>query len=115
MKSQRAYILHVLECIRRVQEDSTAGREAVFASRTLQDAILRNLQVLCESTQRIDEQYRRNHPDINWKSITGMRNVLVHDYFDVDFETVWQIVDRDLAPLNAAMRAILAEITEPHQ
>jgi len=115
VKSQRAYVLHVLECIRRVQEDSAAGREAVHASRTLQDAILRNLQVLCESTQRIDEQYRRNHPDINWKSITGMRNVLVHDYFDVDFETVWQIVDRDLAPLNAAMRAILAEITEPHQ
>ena len=89
------------------------GREAVFASRTLQDAILRNLQVLCESTQRIDEQYTQNHPDINWKSIAGMRNVLVHDYFDVDFETVWQIVDRDLPPLKEAMGVILAEIPEP--
>ena len=112
MKSQRAYAEHILECIRRVLEDSAPGREAVFASRTLQDAILRNLQVLCESTQRIDELYRQRHPEIEWKSIAGMRNVLVHDYFEVDFETVWQIVERDLSPLKQAMRSIVAEIDQ---
>ena len=64
MKSQRAYIEHVIECIRRIQEDSATGREAVFASRTLQDAILRNLQILCESTQRVDERYKQEHIDI---------------------------------------------------
>ena len=112
MRSQRAYVGHVLECIRRVQEDSAPGREAVFASRTLQDAILRNLQVLCESTQRIDERHKLKHADINWRSIAGMRNVLVHDYFEVDFETAWQIVERDLAPLDNAMRVILAEIDD---
>jgi uncharacterized protein with HEPN domain len=115
VKSQRAYVEHVLERIRRVKEDSASGQEAVFASRTLQDAILRNLQVLCESTQRIDERYTQKHSEINWKSIAGMRNVLVHDYFEVDFETAWQIVVRDLPPLEEAMRAILAEIDEPQQ
>ena len=112
MKSQRAYVEHVIECIRRVQEDSARGREAVFASRTLQDAILRNLQILCESTQRVDERYKREHPDIPWQSIAGMRNVLVHDYFDVDFGTAWKIVERDLPPLDQAMRLILAELLE---
>ena len=115
MKSQRAYAGHVLECIRRAREDSADGRETVFASRTLQDAILRNLQVLCEPTQRIDECYRRKQSGVDWKSIAGMRNVLVHDYFDVDFEAVWRIVDRDLEPLSQAVRAILAEIDEPAQ
>lgn len=112
MKSQRAYVEHVIECIRRVQEDSALGREAVFASRTHQDAILRNLQILCESTQRVDERYKQGHPNIHWQSIAGMRTVLVHDYFDVDFQTVWQIVDRDLLPLEQAMRLILAELLE---
>ena len=70
-----------------MREDSASGHEAVFASRTLQDAILRNLQVLCESTQRIDERFTQKHSEINWKSIAGMRNVLVHDYLEVDFET----------------------------
>ena len=69
---------------------------------------VRNLQVLCESTQRIDDPHKQQHPEINWPSIAGMRNVLVHDYFEVDFETVWLVVTRDLPPLEKAMRAILA-------
>ena len=110
MKSQRAYVQHVIECIGRIAEDSAPGRDAVFASRTLQDAIVRNLQVLCESTQRIDEPHKERHPEINWTSIAGMRNVLVHDYFEVDFETVWDVVVRDLPPLEKAMRAILTAL-----
>ena len=107
MKSQRAYVEHVIECIRRIREDSAPGRNAVFASRTLQDAIVRNLQVLCESTQRIAEPHKALNPEINWPSIAGMRNVLVHDYFEVDFAAVWLVVTRDLPPLEKAMRAIL--------
>jgi uncharacterized protein with HEPN domain len=108
VKSQRAYVQHVIESIGRIAEDSAPGRDAVFASRTLQDAIVRNLQVLCESAQRIEEPYKERHPEIDWASIAGMRNVLVHDYFEVDFETVWDVVARDLPPLEKAMRAILA-------
>jgi len=81
VKSQRGYVEHIIECIRRIAEDSVPGRNGVFASRTLQDAIVRNLQVLCESTQRIDEPHKKRHPEINWPSIAGMRNVLVHDYW----------------------------------
>jgi uncharacterized protein with HEPN domain len=113
VKSQCAYVEHVLECIRRIAEDSASGRDAVFASRTLQDAIVRNLQILCESTQRIAEPYKRLHPEIHWPSIAGMRNVLAHDYFEVDFETVWCVVTRDLPSLEMAMRSILAMLDQP--
>lgn len=113
MKSQRAYVEHVIECIRRIGEDSAPGRDAVLLSRTLQDAIVRNLQVLCESTQRIDRLHEQRRPEIDWPSIAGMRNVLVHDYSEVDFDTVWLIVTRDLPPLDAAMRAILAALDQP--
>lgn len=58
--------------------------------------------------QKIDQQHKERHPEINWRSIAGMRNVLVHEYFEVDFETVWLVVTRDLPPLEKAMRAILA-------
>jgi len=84
----------------------------VFGSHTLQDAIIRNLQVLCESVRRIDAIYKDSYPDIDWKAIAGMRNVLVHDYFDVDFEAIWDVVTRDLAPLELVMRSILARMDE---
>ena len=113
MKSQRAYAEHVIECIRRISQDSAPGRDAVFVSRTLQDAIVRNLQVLCESTQRIGEPHKKRHPEIDWPSIAGMRNVLVHDYFSVDFETVWLVATRDLPPLERAMRALLSVLDQP--
>jgi uncharacterized protein with HEPN domain len=110
VKSQRAYVQHVIQCIGRIAEDSAPGRDVVFASRTLQDAIVRNLQILCESTQRIDQLQKDAHPQIDWMSIAGLRNVLVHDYFEVDFETVWDVVVRDLPSLETTMRAILTEL-----
>lgn len=53
------------------------------------------------------KSHKQRHSEINWRSIAGMRNILAHEYFEVDFETVWQIVERDLPPLQTAMRAIL--------
>jgi uncharacterized protein with HEPN domain len=104
--------MHVLECVGRINADSASGRDAVFGSHTLQDAIIRNLQVLCESVRRIDASYKELHAGIDWKAIAGMRNVLVHDYFDVDFEAVWNVVTRDLAPLELVMRSILAPVND---
>jgi len=112
VKSQRAYVEHVIACIRRIFEDAAPGREAVFNSRTLQDAIIRNHKVLCESTQRVDARHKDRHPEIHWTSIAGMRNVLVHDYFDVDFQTVWDVVIRDLPGLDKTMHAILADLEQ---
>lgn len=104
MKSQRAYVEHVPECVEKISTDSASGRDAVFRSHTLQDAIVCNVQVLCESVRRIDAVYKNEHSEIDWKAIAGMRNVLVHDYFDVDFEAVWDVVTRDF-PLDLIRRA----------
>ena len=77
---------------------------------TPQDAIARNVQVLCESSKRLDARLRSDHPEIDWKGIAGMRNVLVHDYFDIDFETIWDVVVKDLPKLETAIRAILTKL-----
>jgi uncharacterized protein with HEPN domain len=110
LKSQRAYVTHALECIGRITADSASGRDAVFGSHTLQDAIVRNIQVLCESVRRIDPAYKNLHADIDWKAIAVCETCQVHDYFDIDFEAIWDVITRDLPPLEFVMRSTLAQM-----
>ncbi len=113
MKSEQAYLHHILQCIGRIREDCSAGKDAVFGSATLRDAILRNVQILCESAQRLSEQSRAQHPEIHWRAIAGLRNALVHDYLSVDFETIWAIVERDMPGLETAVRDLLGQSESP--
>jgi uncharacterized protein with HEPN domain len=109
VKSERVYLEHILHCVRRILEDSSGGKETVFASPTLQDAILRNIQILCESAQRLPEASKKRRADVDWRAISGLRNVLVHDYFEIDLETIWTAIQRDLPILERAVRRLLEE------
>jgi len=69
-------------------------------STLVQDAVIRNLQVMTESTQRISDAFKKQHPKVDWRALAGFRNVLVHDYLGVDKDRVWQIVEHDLPELK---------------
>jgi len=107
MKEDRVYLLHILECIRRIEEDTADGKDAFLASHTPQDAVLRNLQTLAESTQRLSEATKARHPEIEWVRIVAFRNVLVHDYLGVDVERIWEIAPRDVTELKRTVTEIL--------
>ena len=111
MRDHRAYLEHILECIARVRVNTTEGKQAFMNSHTLQDAVLRNLQTLTESTQRLSESIKSSHPEIEWRRLAAFRNILVHEYLGVDLEIVWQIVERDLPTLEAAVRETLAGLS----
>jgi uncharacterized protein with HEPN domain len=110
MKDDRLYLIHIGECIARIEQYVREGRGAFLTSTLIQDAVLRNLQTLAESSQRLSGSLRVQHPEVGWRAIAGFRNVLVHDYLSVDTERVWQIVDRDLPVLKSKLALILAEI-----
>jgi uncharacterized protein with HEPN domain len=107
MKDERAYLAHILECTRRIQEDTADGREEFFASHIVQDAVIRNLQTLAESTKRLSAELKAAHSQIEWSNIAGLRNILVHAYFDVDLEVVWGIVQNDLPGLRQVVSTVL--------
>ena len=79
MKDDRLYIQHVLDCIMRIDRYCQNGEEVFRKSELIQDAVLRNLQTLAESTHRIDDHLKSRHPEVDWRAISGVRNVLVHD------------------------------------
>jgi uncharacterized protein with HEPN domain len=107
-KDDTLYLIHIAECIGRV-ESYTRGmaKEAFLASELVQDAVIRNLQTLAESTQRLSDRAKQSRPDIQWRKIAGFRNVLVHDYLGVDLDKVWMIVQDDLPALKNAIDEML--------
>lgn len=107
MKDDRLFLIHVHECMGRIAQYTADGRDAFLADTKTQDAVIRNLQILAESAPMLSEQLRQAHPEIDWRGIRGFRNVVVHDYLGVDIRTIWDIVERDLPPLRAAIAGML--------
>lgn len=110
MKDDSVYLRHILECIRRIEENGAAGIETFRASHTVQDAILRNLQVLAESSRRLSSELKAAWPQTEWGRIAAFRNVLVHDYLGLDLEKIWDVTQRDIPQLNRAVELVLRNL-----
>lgn len=90
----------------RIESYCEGGESDFLASVMIQDAVLRNLQTLAESAKRISQELKMLHPEVDWRGIGGLRNVLVHEYLGINLRRVWDIVRLDLPPLLAQMEAV---------
>ena len=112
MKSDRHYLDHILECLEWISRYTQQGRDAFFTERKTQSAVLRELQTLAESTKRLSAGLKEAHPEVSWQGIAGLRNVLVHDYLGIKLQRIWEIIERDLPILRAAIEAMQGETDE---
>ncbi len=110
MKDDAFYLVHILECVAYISEYTKDGRETFMTSTLIQHAVLRNLQTLAESSQRISEPVKSAHPEIDWRRMAGFRNVLVHDYLSVDLEIVWNVIEKFLPDLQTHVKVILDDL-----
>ncbi len=102
-----AHLKHILECAALIR-DYTSGGKAKFMSNVLiQDAVLRRLQTTAESTQRLSEGLKAKVPEVDWRSLAGFRNILVHDYLGgIEMERIWDAVDNHLPGLEKAAQEL---------
>jgi uncharacterized protein with HEPN domain len=104
----RFYLEHILQCIKHVEED-VQGDVSRFSNRTIQDSVLRNLQIMSETTTRLTDAVKAKAPEIPWEQIQGFRHRLVHDYFEIDLGVVRRVITQYLPALKASVERLLKE------
>lgn len=110
MRDQLERLHDILEAIERIETHSSKGRAVFERDELIQTWIVHHLQVIGEAAAGLDMKFQDKHPTIPWKEIVGMRNVLVHGYFDVDLDIVWEVVEKELPNLKSEIQRLIDEL-----
>lgn len=110
MKAVQQYLQDMLKAVQRIESYTVAGKEAFMANPMMQDAVTRNFEIIGEVVKRIPKDLLAQQPHIPWQDIAGFRDVLIHDYDEIDLDEVWLTVACDLPALHLAVDALLATL-----
>lgn len=106
-KSRLEYILQAIERIRRYTKGKTF--DDFIADDMMYYAVVKNIEIIGEASNMLTEEFRNTHPDTPWKLVNGMRNYIVHEYFQVDNNVVWDVITGDLLLLEKQIIAYIME------
>ena len=108
MKDDSVFLHHIIDAIITIEEYiGETPRIHFIHNKMMQDAVVRELEIIGEAARNLSEDLRTQHQDIEWESIISMRNRLIHAYFRVDIELVWDIVNTDIPLLKGQIGDIL--------
>jgi hypothetical protein len=108
-RTEHLYLADIRDAIDKILSYTSPGREAFLGDPRTQDAVLRNIEILGEAVRGVTGETRTAHPEVPWKDMAGMRDRIIHDYFRVDVDVVWDVVSQDLPSLKDKFSALLSE------
>lgn len=102
------FLEDILKCIDKIEEYTKGMDFEKFRNNQLViDAVIRNLEVIGEASKYVPDEIRESYPSVPWKSMIGLRNILIHEYFGIDEEIVWEIVSSDLKKIKPVIEEII--------
>jgi len=106
-KDAQVFIKHILECIELIEEYTKGKSKADFlASKQLQDAVIRRIEIIGEAAKNLSGDIKDKYAGIPWKRIAGMRDILIHEYFGIDLELAWKVVETEISGLKRNLNEV---------
>src|SRR3989344_5136468 len=99
-KDASVYLEDIFNAIEHIEKYAVGGKQEFLRKHMKQDAIIRQLAVIGEAVKKLSSTLKKKHTDIPWKDIADMRDILIHNYADVDLDTIWNTVKQDLPSLK---------------
>ena len=110
MRPDQLLLRDILDSVAEVIGNTPAAQAAFYANKFLQSHLLRHIQIIGEASWRLSQSLKDQHPQVPWKKISGMRHVLVHDYFQVNWKRVYETARDHVPALKPQIEAILASL-----
>lgn len=112
MRDDREKLRDILEAIERINKYAVQGRQSFEQNELIQTWFIQHLQVIGEASRALSAEVREQNPQVPWSQIVGMRNVLAHNYFEIDLDVVWLVVERELPNLKPQVQSILQGLSQ---
>ncbi len=111
MKEDEIYLQHILQAVERIEEYTTDfSSDDFFSNHLVQDAVIRQFEIIGEATKRLSVGITENYVQIEWKDVAGMRDKLIHHYMGVDIEVLWDTIQQDIPILKEEVKKILGNL-----
>jgi uncharacterized protein with HEPN domain len=109
IERDKLYLNHVLDAVAAIERYTAGGRAEFFADDMIQSAVVRQLEIIGEAVKNLSPGLTSHETAVPWKQAARTRDLLIHGYFRIDIDIVWNIVERELIALRENVRRILAE------
>ena len=110
-KNVKIFLEHILDAINLIEDYINNKKKSDFLeSKQLQDSVIRRIEIIGEAIKNIPSNFKETHENIPWKEITGMRDILIHQYFGVDLDLTWEVIKTDLPKLKKQIISINKEL-----
>lgn len=110
------FIEDILDSIKLIEKYiGGSSKESFGSNQKLKDSITRRLEIIGEAVKNIPNDFKEKYPEVPWKKISGLRDVIIHAYFDIDLDITWEIIKKDLPDLKGKILKIKKDLEEERE